>query len=127
MDKLGEDNILPRDSDLYYYVQNSEKVYATHYTESMLYSYVCGKEIEPIDLYGKQTRAGFWHLNAVLLRIKGNRDQALNTMLSSPMSGVFNPRIDPDWKDKVIAFLDLMRETRESYRGWYSERRKESK
>lgn len=127
MDKLGEDNILPRDSDLYYYLQESEKVYATHYTESILYAFVCGKEIEPIDVYGKHLRAGFWHLNSVLLRIKGDRDKAINTILSSTMSGVFNPRLDPNWKKNVDAFLDLMRETRESYRGWYIDRRKDSK
>ena len=119
MDKLGEENILPRDSDLYYYLQHSEKVYATHYTESILYAFVTGKEIEPIDVYGKHTRAGFFHLNQMLLRLKGDRNNALNVMLSSVFSGVFNPRIEPNWKDKVDLFLNLMKETRESYTGWY--------
>ena len=39
-DNLGEENVLPRDLDMYHFLNGAEKVYGTYYTEAMLYASV---------------------------------------------------------------------------------------
>ena len=124
-DNLGEENVLPRDLDMYHFLNKAEKVYGTYYTEAMLYASVQEKDIEPIELRHRGERAGFFHLNRWLFRLKGNKRDRINKMLSSPCSGVFNPRIDKDWRNKVDLFLDYMMEQKEFFNGWYIDDKKD--
>ena len=120
MDKCGEDSVLKRDDDLYALMVNSKKIYTTHYSESMLYAAMLGKDIDVVDKLGRHYLAGFWHFNSFILRTpKKNRIPQLNKILSSHHSGVFNPRIEKDWKNKMILFLDYMDERRKHFEGVY--------
>lgn len=120
MDKCGEDNVLSRDHDLYEMMVGADKVYTTHYSESMLYAAMLGKDIDVVDKLGKHYQAGFWHFNQHMLRTpKEARIPQLNKILNSFHCGVFNPRIDKDWKSKMDKFLLYMEERRAHFSGFY--------
>jgi hypothetical protein len=118
MDRCGEGSILKRDDDLYAMMINSSKIYTTHYSESMLYAAMLNKDIDVVDRLGRHFQAGFWHFNSFILRTpKEARIPQLNKILSSHHSGVFNPRIEKDWKNKMTMFLDYMDERRRHFEG----------
>ena len=118
MDRCGEDSVLKRDDDLYAMMTGADKIYTTHYSESMLYAAMLSKDIDVVDRLGKHFLAGFWHFNSFILRTpKEARIPQLNKILSSHHSGVFNPRIEKDWKNKMILFLDYMDERRRHFDG----------
>ena len=50
-DFFGEENILPKNVDMYYYMQKAKGVYSTQISESALYAAVLGKTIEPVDVW----------------------------------------------------------------------------
>ncbi len=117
-DKCGEKNVLDRDHDLYEMMVKSKKVYTTHYSESMLYAAMLNKDIDVVDKLGKHWMASFWHLNQHILRTpKEARIPQLNKILSSFHSGVFNPKVDKNWKLKMDAYLMYMVERREHFKG----------
>ena len=119
-DKCGEVNVLDRDDDLYQFLSGCKKVYSTHYSESMLYAAMLGKDIDVIDKLGQHYKAGFWHYNSHILRTpKEARIPQLNKILSSFHSGVFNPRVDKDWKSKMTMYLDYIEERRDHFAGMY--------
>lgn len=123
MDKLGEENILKRDEDLYFYIQNSKKVYTTHFSESLLFASVLGKETEPIDLYRSRQTGGFFHINNMLFKNQFNSHNldVINKVLSCSRSGVINPRVDSNWKEKMEAYMIWAADTREKYKVWYAQ------
>jgi len=57
-DKCGEDSVLERDHDLYEMLAKADKVYTTHYSESMLYAAMLEKDIDVVDKLGKHYQAG---------------------------------------------------------------------
>ena len=127
-DRVGENNVLDRDDDLYYYLKNSKKVFGTCYTESILYASVLGLDREPIDRYNRRSRAGFYHINKILFNIPSKiAGDSINKILSNPRSGVFNPRVDNDWKLKIDQYLEYMASIRNNYENWYWEPKKENK
>lgn len=118
-DLFGEDSILPRDIDLYHFLQKAEKVYTTHISESALYSVVMGKEVEPIDVWNNVHQGSFYSINHALFDNKDNAVEFINKTFSSPKSGIFNPAVDTDWKAKVDKYMDYIYNKREYYKGWY--------
>lgn len=124
-DKCGEKNVLDRDHDLYQVLADSKKVYTTHFSESMLYAAMLGKDIDVVDTLGKHHTAGFWHFNQHILRTpKEARIPQLNKILSSFHSGVFNPRIDKNWETKMDKFLLYMEERRYHFSECYPHKTK---
>jgi len=120
-DKLGWDNVLERDEDMYFYLENAKKVYSTHFSESLLYASVLGKQTEPVDIYKMRMQGGFYHLNNFLFKNQFNEDYAeqINRVLSCSRSGVFNPRIDPNWKNKMDMYFEYIMDVRSRYHRWY--------
>jgi hypothetical protein len=121
-DILGEDRILPRDIDMYHFLQNAHKVYTTHMSESAIYSIALGKEIEPIDVYNKVHRGSFYHINRFLFECQANEVDGnawINRTFSSYKSGVFNPVIDKNWKSKLDSYLNYIHDEREKFTMWY--------
>lgn len=119
-DKCGEGSVLKRDDDLYAMLAQCEKVYTTHYSESMLYAAMLGKDIDVVDKLGKHFQAGFWHFNSFILRTpKEARIPQLNKILSSHHSGVFNPNVEKNWKQKMILFFDYMDDRRRHFDGMF--------
>lgn len=131
MDKLGEENVLPRDADMYQLMNDkrTKKVYSTHFSESVVYALILGKQLEPVDMSHKKHTAGFWHLNDMFFKLQFSKNyrQIVNGILSCSRSGVFNPKVDKDWKQKMDIFLDYHVQLSENYKGWYWDRRKEGK
>ena len=118
-DLFGEESILPRDIDLYHFMQQAETVYTTHISESALYSLVFGKTVEPIDVWNNVHQGSFYTVNSALFDNASNVDEWINRVFSSPKSGIINPALDTDWKDKVDKYMTYMYEKREFYKGWF--------
>lgn len=120
-DRLGVNNVLERDEDMLHYILGAEKVYTTHYSESLLYSSILGKPTEPVDIYAKRERSGFFHLSHFLFKNQFNEDAEvqINRVLSCSRSGVINPVVQEDWKEKMEAYFEYIMNTREKYSFWY--------
>ena len=124
MDKLGEENVLKRDEDMMHYIKHSKKVYTTHFSESLLWASILGKETEPVDLYDVRAMGGFYHINQFLFKNQfGNgSEDTINRVLSCSRSGIINPRIDQDWKAKMEAYIQYMLAMKERYFNWYAKK-----
>ena len=120
-DMFGEDRILPRDSDMYHFLLNSDKIYTTHISESAMYASALGKEIEPIDVHNNVEQGSFYHINKFLFENRDNPGPWINKTLSSYKSGFICPSLDSNWKEKVDNYLDYIFTKRETYKGWYIE------
>ena len=126
-DRFGEENILPRDANLYQYLTRADKVYTTHISESALYSAVLEKDFEPMDVYNKINHGSFFHINSHLFRNQaaGKHQQTwIDYTFSGFESGVINPKVDRDWKKKMEQYLDYIHNERALYRNWYIDKRK---
>lgn len=123
-DMFGEHQVLDRNLDMYYYMQHAQKVYTTHLSESALYGIVLGKEIEPIDVLHMQHRGSFFPINQHLFDNQGEDGiKWINRVFSSYKSGVINPAIDDNWRDKIDNYLTYIMEKRNYYKGWYIDSR----
>lgn len=129
MDKLGDEKVLKRDEDMYFYLQNANKVYSTHFSESLLFASILGKETEPVDLYHMRTMGGFFHINNMLFKNQFNHENlaVINKVLSCSRSGVINPRIDPNWKEKMVTYLEYLKIQQDKYKFWYAKKLKKRK
>jgi hypothetical protein len=120
-DLFGEESILPRDIDVYHFLQRAEKVYTTHISETALYAIMLGKQVEPIDVWNNVHQGSFYTVNAPLFDNKDNGDEWVNRVFSSPKSGIINPAIDLDWRSKVDQYFEYIFNKRKYYKGWYLE------
>ena len=120
-DLFGEESILPRDIDVYHFLQKAEKVYTTHISETALYAIMLGKQVEPIDVWNNIHQGSFYTVNAPFFDNKDNGDEWVNRVFSSPKSGIINPVIDLDWRSKVDQYFEYIFNKRKYYKGWYLE------
>lgn len=118
-DIFGEENILPRDIDMYHYLKFALKVYTTHISESAMYAVALGKQIEPIDVLNGIEMGSFYSINRFLFEHQENGSEWINKTLSSPKSGFICPNIDKNWKETVDTYLKYIQEKREKYVSWY--------
>jgi hypothetical protein len=121
MDKIGKDCTLDRDEDMFPYIENSKKIYTTHYSESVIYAAILGKEFEPMDRYEQSERGGFSHVSNFLFKNQFNPQygEIINRVFSCSRSGIINPRVDINWKEKIDLYLDYVLTIREQYVTWY--------
>jgi hypothetical protein len=126
-DHFGEDAVLHRDHDLYYFLKKAKKVYSTHISESALYAAVLGKKFEPIDVWNIHHQGSFHHINDGLYDNRYNVEEWINKVFSSPKSGIINPAIDKNWKEKVDKYFDYILVKRNFYKDWYIDTRKPKK
>jgi hypothetical protein len=118
-DMFGEDTILPRDIDLYYFLDKADKVYTSHITESTIYAASLGKEIEPIDVYNGIERGSFYHVSKFLFENREDPIPWINQTLSSYKSGIICPNLEEDWKEKVDKYLKYICDKRDKYKNWF--------
>ena len=118
-DFFGEENILPRDINMYYYLQKANGVYTTHISESCIYGIVTGKKTEPIDVWNNIQRGSFYCINNHLLANQWNAKEYINKTFSNYKSGIVNPEIDKNWKEKVDLYFDYICKKRETYKDWF--------
>ena len=97
-DFFGEENILPRDINMYYYLQKAKGIYTTHISESCIYGIVTGKKTEPIDVWNNIQRGSFYCINNHLLTHQHDAISFINKTFSSYKSGIINPSVDINWK-----------------------------
>jgi hypothetical protein len=126
-DLFGEESILPRDIDMYHFMQKADTVYTTHISESALYAIVLGKQVEPIDVWNNVHQGSFFSVNSPLFDNKENGKEWINRVFSSPKSGIINPSIDKDWKAKVDIYMEYIFNKREYYKGWFLDAPKKNK
>ena len=118
-DFFGEENILPREIDMYYYLQKAKGVYTTHISESCLYGVVLGKDTQPIDVWNNIQRGSFYCINNHLLYHQKDAKNFINKTFSNYKSGIINPEIDKNWKEKVDKYIEYIYNKREKYKGWF--------
>jgi|TARA_R100000231_G_scaffold131488_1_gene103564 hypothetical protein len=118
-DFFGEDCILPRDADMYYFLQKANEVYTTHISESCLYAVALGKPTQPIDVWNNIQRGSFYCINNYLMYHQVSGKDYINKTFSSYKSGIINPAVDKDWRKKVDAYLDWIYLRRECYKNWF--------
>lgn len=117
-DMFGNDTVLDRDADMYSYLIKADTVYTSHMSESAVYAVALGKTIEPIDVYNKVEQGSFYHINKFLFTSE-NPSEWVNRALNSPKSGVINPLIDSNWKNKIDGYLDYIITERDKYKNKY--------
>ena len=118
-DFFGEENILPRHIDMYHYLQKAKGVYTTHISESCIYGIVTGKKTEPIDVWNNIQRGSFYCINNHLLMHQKDAKQYINKTFSSYKSGIINPEVDKNWKEKIDKYMDYIVNKRETYKNWF--------
>ena len=123
-DFFGEENILPKDLDMYYYLQKARHVYTTHISESAVYAAVLGKSISPIDVWNNIGHGSFACINNHLFTNQKNIKKYINRCFSSPKSGIINPAIDKNWKEKVDKYFEYITAKRDVYQNWFIDNRK---
>ena len=118
-DFFGEENILPKNVDMYYYMQKAKGVYSTQISESALYAAVLGKTIEPVDVWNNIQRGSFYCVNSYIYFNQDNIKEYVNRTFSSYKSGIIKPELDKNWKKKVDDYIEYICEKREKYKDWY--------
>ena len=118
-DFFGEENILPKNVDMYYYMQKAKGIYSTHISESPLFAGVLGKFIEPVDVWNDIQRGSFYCINSFLYHNQDNIVEYVNKTFSSYKSGIINPELDKNWKAKVDKYISYICEKRNKYKDWY--------
>jgi hypothetical protein len=118
-DFFGEENILPKNVDMYYYMQKAKGIYSTHISESPLFAGVLGKTIEPVDVWNNIQRGSFYCINSFLYHHQDNIKNYVNKTFSSYKSGIINPEVDSNWKEKVDKYIEYISDKREKYKNWY--------
>jgi hypothetical protein len=123
-DFFGEDCVLPRDVDMYYYMQKAKKIYTTHISESAIYAAVLGKRIEPVDVWNSIQHGSFYCINNYLFTNQDGVRDYINKCFSSYKSGIINPKIDKNWKEKVDNYFKYISTKRDVYKDWFIDNRK---
>ena len=118
-DIFGDNTILPRDIDMYYYLKFASKVYTTHISESAMYAVALGKKIEPIDVLNGIERGSFYNINRFLFEHQDNGTEWINKTLSSPKSGFVCPDLDDNWRETVDQYIEYIQEKRQKYQNWF--------
>lgn len=108
----------PLNSDLYEILPAVKTVYSSHLSESAMYATILKKEVEPIDQFVKRQPASFAHINYFLFN-ELDPLSVVNTMLSSHKSGIVCPEIEPNWKEKIDAYLNYILALREKIKNHY--------
>ena len=120
-DMLGEDVVLNRDDNLYSLLIDAEVVYTSHRSESILYAVALGKEVDCIDVYQKAHEGTFFNIANGIFERNTNEKQKnfIQKAFNSAKSGVVNPELDENWKDRVDEYLDYIMTIRQEYRYKY--------
>jgi hypothetical protein len=119
-DTLGDKNVVDRDEDIYPILLAADKIYTSHVSETALYSVCLGKQTEPIDDYRFVEAGSFFNINRFLFTQKDPKG-FINKIMNSCKSGLISPTADPDWKDKIIGYLEYIHKERNKYDKFYIE------
>ena len=124
---FGEECILPKNADMYYYLQKAKNVYTTHISESCLYAVALGKTVQPVDVWNNIQRGSFYCINNYLMYHQMSGKNYINKTFSSFKSGIINPEVDKNWKEKVDNYMNYIFMKRECYKNWFIDSREKKK
>ena len=127
MDKFGEDHVLDKNTDLYYYLPKTKKIYTTHLSESALYGVILGIRVEPIDVYNGIESSSFYNINKLLFDYQHMGDKMINNTFSNYKSGFVNPTLDKNWKKTINKYIDYAQKNRLARKDWYIVKEKKDK
>ena len=119
-DLFGNTTVVDRDADVYKLLvaDATQLVYTSHMSESAVYAVCLDKQIDPIDAYNKVEQGSFYHVNKFLFTVEDPK-LWVNRTLSSPKSGIVNPEIETNWKQKVEAYLEYITTERAKHKDKY--------
>lgn len=117
-DMLGGKKVLDREIDLHPLLLGAEYVYTSHWSESAMYAVALDKKIDPIDVYNKVHEASFYHINSHLFREKDPKAW-MTRALNSSKSGMINPELDSNWKQRMAEYFEYVMDWREDNRYKY--------
>ena len=117
-ERLGGISFASAYSDMFKLIDNSEYVYTTMISESALSAYIQNKKVDHFDLFQNRHLASFIHINYYLFS-EPNPVEWADTAFSSYKSGIVNPEIDANWKDKIDQYLDYIMQLRSYYENSY--------
>ena len=100
-------------------MNTAKKIYSTHWSESVINAIALGKPVEAVDVYNDIHQSSFYAINTQAFAHQHHGKEWINKTFSSPKSGVINPYIDKDWKDKVDKYFDYITEKRDYYKMWF--------
>jgi len=63
-------------------------------------------------VYNKEEQGAFYHINKNLFTEKDPKEW-VNKTFSSHKSGVINPNVDKDWKEKIDKYLEYIHKVRQ--------------
>tara|TARA_R100000152_G_C6758067_1_gene181930 strand:- start:1152 stop:1484 length:333 start_codon:yes stop_codon:yes gene_type:complete len=105
-------------------MQKAKHIYTTHISESAVYASVLGKKIEPIDVWNNVMHGSFACINSHLFDNQHHVKKYIDKCFSSYKSGIINPNIDKNWKEKVDKYFDYICKKRDVYKNWFIDNRK---
>ena len=121
-DLLGDNVVLNRDDDLYKLLLDAKVVHTTHRSESIVYAVALDKEVDCIDVYQKSHEGAFYHIiNGIFNsgpKVE-NQQRFIQKAFNSFKSGIVNPELDANWKDRIDQYLKYIMDVREQYKNKY--------
>ena len=121
-DQVGEDVVLDRNIDLYRLMVDAEVVWTSHRSESIVYAISLGKEIGCIDTYHNAHQGSFYYISNGIFesgpRVE-DQQKFIQRTFNSYKSGVINPELDDNWKNRIDNYLEYIMNMREEYRYKY--------
>lgn len=110
--------LVNKNVDLYFLMNLVDKIYTTHISETALTAAILEKKIEPIDKAQKRLCGSFSHINHFLF----TEEQPLtvvDSIFASPKSGIIQPEIDKDWRNKMEQYFEYILKKRDIQREYY--------
>ena len=115
---LGGIHFADAHSNLFDLMCNSEYILSSFISESALVAKILGKTVDHMDLWQNRETTSFGHINYFLFSMT-NELNWLDQAFASYKSGVINPLVDADWRQKIDAYVDFMIEVRKNYKAGY--------
>lgn len=115
---LPSASILAPTEDMYSIMPYVDTVYASHNSESVLHAVCLDKKIEPLSNYNNRLTCGFSHINEILFSSMEPTSDVFK-IFSSYKSGLVNPELQSDWKERIVAYLEYIHKLRLHMRDAY--------
>lgn len=110
--------VADKDEDVYSYIKDAEVVYTTHWSETAFHAACLGKRVEPIDKFNEKLHGSYGHINKHIFETD-NPKYVINKMFNDYRSGLVHPTYQPDWKERILKYLDYIHDKRSNYRTKY--------
>lgn len=112
--------VVDPDEDVYEYILNADYLYTSHWSETVLAGVALDKKMEPIDTFQNRLFGSFSHINHQLFNsLPNERKTVLNKIFNNYRSGMVNPNTQPDWKERMVKYLDYILEKRNHVKTHY--------